>query len=53
MLEIILKNKNNLKKINKIVHPIVRKKLRTFVSKNKNLVEEISMLIKKKLSEND
>ena len=29
-------NKNNLKKIFKIVHPIVRKKLNIFLKKNKN-----------------
>ena len=52
MLEIILKNKNNLKKINKIVHPIVRKKLRTFVNKNKNkkiIVLDIPLILENKI----
>ena len=52
MLEIILKNKNNLKKINKIVHPIVRKKLRTFVIKNNNkkiIVLDIPLILENKI----
>ena len=32
----ILSNKNNIKKITKIVHPLVRKKLNLFLLKNKN-----------------
>tara|TARA_Y100000816_G_C26011182_1_gene528714 strand:- start:423 stop:998 length:576 start_codon:yes stop_codon:yes gene_type:complete len=35
LLKLILSNKNNLSKINKIVHPIVRKKLNIFLNKNK------------------
>ena len=32
----ILDKKDNLKKISKIIHPIVRKKMKEFLRKNKN-----------------
>ncbi len=50
--KIILENKINLKKLEKIVHPLVRKKMRKFTSKNKNkkiLFYEIPLLIESKL----
>ena len=50
--KIILQNKNNLKKLEKIVHPYVRKKMRKFTNKNKNkkiLFYEIPLLIESKL----
>ena len=36
LIKCILSNPGNLKKISKIVHPIVRKKLNIFLKKNKN-----------------
>ena len=35
LIECILSNQNNLKKLSKIVHPIVRKKLSIFLNKNR------------------
>ena len=49
---LILKNKNNIKKLEKIIHPLVRKKMKNFTSKNKNkklLFYEIPLLIESKL----
>ena len=31
-----LKNKNNIKKLEKIIHPLVRKKMKDFTSQNRN-----------------
>ena len=48
----ILENKFNLKKIEKIIHPLVRKKMKIFINKNKNkkfLFFEIPLLIESKL----
>ncbi len=48
----ILANKKNLKKIIKIVHPIVRKKMNFFIKKNqkkKLLILDIPLLIENKL----
>lgn len=48
----IFKNKNNLKKLEGIIHPLVRKKMRKFTSQNKNkeiLFYEIPLLIESKL----
>jgi len=36
LIDSIIANKNNLKKISNIVHPIVRKRLNDFLKKNKN-----------------
>ena len=36
IIKCILSNSNNLQKLSKIVHPIVRKKLNIFLKKNKN-----------------
>ena len=49
---LILKNKVNLKKLEKIIHPLVRKKMRKFTYENKNkkiLFYEIPLLIESKL----
>jgi len=53
--EKIFKNKNSLKKLEKIIHPLVRKELKKFVKKNirkKLLVFEIPLLIESKLMRN-
>ena len=50
--KLIIKNKSNLMKLEKIIHPLVRKKLRIFTQKNKNkktLFYEIPLLIESKL----
>ena len=50
----ILDKKDNLKKISKIVHPIVRKKMREFLFKNKNkkiIVLDIPLYLENKLNE--
>ena len=50
--KLIYKNKSNLKKLEKIVHPLVRKKMREFTLKNKHkkiLFYEIPLLIESKL----
>ena len=36
LIQSIIANKNNLKKISNIVHPIVRRRLNNFLKKNKN-----------------
>ena len=49
---LVIKKKSNLKKLEKIIHPAVRKKMREFTSKNKNkklLFYEIPLLIESKL----
>ncbi len=49
---IIFKEKNNLKKLEKIIHPIVRKEMLAFMKKNKKknlLFLEIPLLIESKL----
>ena len=50
--KLILKNKKNIKKLEKIIHPQVRKKMKNFTLKNKNkkfLFYEIPLLIESKL----
>ena len=50
--KIVLKNKVNIKKLEKIIHPLVRKKMKSFTLKNKNkkyLFYEIPLLIESKL----
>tara|TARA_B100001057_G_scaffold152601_1_gene152665 strand:+ start:2212 stop:2778 length:567 start_codon:yes stop_codon:yes gene_type:complete len=53
--ELIFKDKLNLKKLEKIIHPLVRKKMKKFTIKNKNkkiLLYEIPLLIESKLMKN-
>ena len=48
----ILENKKNIKKLEKIIHPLVRKRMRSFTLKNRNkkfLFYEIPLLIESKL----
>ena len=33
---LILKNKKNIRKLEKIIHPLVRKKMKTFTAQNRN-----------------
>ena len=50
--KLILKNKDNIKKLEKIIHPLVRKKMKNFTSQNRNrnfLFYEIPLLIESKL----
>ena len=50
--EIISKNKKSLKDLEKIIHPLVRKRIRNFSKKNKRkkiLIFEIPLLIESKL----
>ena len=52
----ILNNKNNIKKITKIVHPLVRKKLNLFLSKNKTkklVILDIPLLLENKIKNKD
>jgi len=47
-----LKKKRNIKKLERIIHPLVRKKMRSFTLKNRNkkiLFYEIPLLIESKL----
>ena len=50
--KLILKNKENIKRLEKIIHPLVRKKMKSFTSQNRNkrfLFYEIPLLIESKL----
>ena len=51
--EILIKDKNNIKKIGKIIHPYVNKNLKKFLikNKNKNIVLDIPLLIENKILE--
>ena len=52
LIKCILSNPGNLKRISKIVHPIVRKKLNIFLKKNKNkkfVVLDIPLYLENKL----
>ena len=54
--KLILLNKKNLKKINKIVHPIVRSRMNKFISKNKKkkiVVFDIPLLLENKIKKKD
>ena len=54
LTESILNNKNNLRKIIKIIHPEVRKKMNSFLKKNKNkkvVILDIPLLLENKLHE--
>ena len=53
ILKAILANKNNLKKITKIVHPIVRLKMLNFIKKNKKkkaIVLDIPLYLENKIN---
>ena len=48
-----MKDKKNIKKLEKIIHPLVRKKMRSFSSQNRNkrfLFYEIPLLVESKLT---
>ena len=50
--KLVIENKKNIKKLEKIIHPLVRKKMRKFTSKHRNkklLFYEIPLLIESKL----
>ena len=52
----VMNNRNNLKKIIKIVHPLVRKRMDIFFKKNKNkkiVVLDIPLLIENKINKNN
>ena len=52
LIKCILSNPGNLKKISKVVHPIVRKKLNLFLKKNKNqkfVILDIPLYLENKL----
>ena len=54
LIDILIKNQINLKKIEKIIHPLVRKEMTNFTNKNKNssiVFYEIPLLIESKLNE--
>tara|TARA_Y100000588_G_C13992730_1_gene812197 strand:- start:367 stop:942 length:576 start_codon:yes stop_codon:yes gene_type:complete len=54
--KLILLNKKNLKKINKIVHPIVRDRMNKFINKNKKkkiVVLDIPLLLENKIKKKD
>ena len=36
LTKLILKNKNNIKKLERVIHPLVRKKMKNFTLRNKN-----------------
>jgi len=51
--EAILSNKNNLKKIIKIIHPEIRSKMKKFLNKNKNkkiVILDIPLLLENKIN---
>ncbi len=53
LFEIILKKKKNLKILGKIIHPLVRKKMRSFLKKNKQkkfIVLDIPLFLENKLN---
>ena len=52
LINLILRDKKNIKRLEKIIHPLVRKKMRYFTSQNKHkkfLFYEIPLLIESKL----
>ena len=53
IIKAILKDKNNLKKIIKIIHVEIRKKLKSFIKKNKNkkfVILDIPLLLENKIN---
>ncbi len=56
LIKAINKNRNNLKKISKIVHPEVKKNLQKFINKNNNkkiIILDIPLLLENKLNRKD
>ena len=56
LVRAIMANKNNLKKIIRIVHPLIRKRMNIFLKKNKNkkiIVLDIPLLIENKIYRNN
>ena len=54
--KLILSNKKNLKKINKIVHPMVRTRMNKFINKNKKkkmVILDIPLLLENKIKKKD
>ena len=54
--KLILLNKKNLKRVNKIVHPIVRDRMNKFINKNKKkkmIVLDIPLLLENKIKKKD
>ena len=52
---VVLENKSNVKKINKIIHPEVRLKMNKFLNKNKKkkaVVLDIPLLLESKINKN-
>ncbi len=52
LVEILLKDKKNIKKIGKIIHPFVNKKLKIFLNKNRNkkyVILDIPLLLENKI----
>ena len=55
IIKAILQKKDNLKKINKVVHIEIRKKMNSFLKKNKNkkfVVLDIPLLLENRLNKN-
>jgi len=53
LFKVIIKNKKNVKKINKIVHPFVRNKLKKFLKKNKKrkaVVLDVPLLVESRIN---
>ncbi len=53
LISAINANKNNLKKISSVVHPIVRQQMRKFIKKNRNakmIILDIPLLVENKLN---
>ena len=53
LIKAIIKNKKNLEKIIKIVHPLIRKKIQIFIKKNKKhklVILDIPLLIENKIN---
>ena len=56
LMKAIHYNKNNIKKINQIVHPLVRRNLNKFLSKNKRkkaVILDIPLLLENKINEKE
>ncbi len=56
LIKCILSNKTNIKKITKIVHPLVRKKMDFFIKKNKDkkfVILDIPLFLENRLSKKD
>ena len=54
LINCILSNPTNLKKLTKIVHPIIRKKLKSFLNKNKHkkfLILDVPLYLENKLNQ--